>query len=204
VLSIHSTLRAGRHFGAPLVLCFAAVVLHVVPGARGVLEYDRAAVAMGEVWRIATCQLVHGSLDHLFWDVAATLALGIVVAARRPRLFLAVAGISGVAIPLGVHLFLPSLSTFCGLSGVASALFATFAVTLVADCVRERRWGIVAATGLVGLAFAAKLVFETTTGTAVFVDLAATALVPVPLAHLLGAAVGSAGGLAGVRRPQPA
>jgi rhomboid family GlyGly-CTERM serine protease len=198
VNSTRDILRVGRRIGAPLVLCVAAVVLHFVPGARAALEYDRAAVAAGEAWRFASGQLVHGNFAHLIWDVAATLALGIAVAWRRPLTFLAVVGVSGVAIPLGVHLFLPSLTTFCGLSGIASALFATYAVGVVAEGVRERRWGVVTATGVVVIAFAVKLAFEATTGTAVFVDLAATALVPVPLAHLLGAAVGSAGGLFGL------
>ena len=189
-------LRAGRRYGAPLLLAATAAVLFLVPGARAALEYDRTAVAAGEVWRLATCHLVHASLEHLLWDVGAVLALGLVVASRGPKLFLLVAGGSGIVIPLAVHFALPGLATYCGLSGIASALFAAFAVTLLAEAFRERRWGLVGATSLLAVAFVAKVVFEASTGTAVFVPLATAALVPVPLAHLLGAAAGSAGGLA--------
>ena len=88
------------------------------------------------------------------------------------------------------------LTTFCGLSGIACALFATIAVTLLVQFSRERRWGFVAATCLLGAALFAKVTFEAVTGTAIFVDLSAAAMVPVPLAHLLGAAAGSAGAVA--------
>ena len=131
---------AGRRFGAPLLLFAAAIVLFFVPGAPGVLEYDRAAVAAGEVWRIGTCQLIHANFEHLLWDAATVLALGLFISSRRPRLFLFVVGVSMVGVPLGVHFALPSLTTFCGLSGIACALFATIAVTLLVRFSRERRW----------------------------------------------------------------
>lgn len=182
--------RAGRPSGAPLLLVAVAVALFFIPGALETLRYDRAAVAAGEGWRIVTSQLVHAGTEHLAWDVAATLALGLAVAARSVRRFLLVVGASGVAIPLAVHLALPGLDTFCGLSGIASALFAAYAVTLAGTAVRERRWGLVAATGVVGAAFAAKLAFEAATGAAVFVNLDAVSLAPVPLAHLVGAGIG--------------
>jgi rhomboid family GlyGly-CTERM serine protease len=185
-------IRAGRRSGAPLVIAVAAVVLFLVPGAREALEYDRAAVAAGEVWRLLTCQLIHASAEHLFWDAAAVLILGAAVAGRSRRTFATVAGVSAVVIPLGVHFALPSLSTYCGLSGMASALFATFAATLLADAVRGRGLLLAGATATVALAFLAKIAYEATTGSAVFVDLGESALVPVPLAHLLGAVIGAA------------
>ena len=182
--------RAGCHFGAPLLLVAVSVALFFVPGALETLRYDRAAVAAGEGWRIVTSQFVHAGTEHLAWDVAATLALGLAVAARSVRRFLLIVGASALAIPLAVHAALPGLDTFCGLSGIASALFASYAVTTVAAGVRDRRWGLVVTTSIVGAAFAAKLAFEATTGAAVFVDLDANSLVPVPMAHLLGAAIG--------------
>ena len=184
--------RAGRRSGAPLLLAAVATFLFFVPGALEALRYDRAAAVGGELWRVVTSQLVHASPAHLAWDVVATLILGLAVAARSPRRFLLIVGASALAIPLAVHLALPGLDTFCGLSGIASALFAAYAVTLAGTAVRERRWGLVAATGIVGIAFAAKLAFEAATGGAVFVDLDAVSLAPVPLAHVVGAAIGLA------------
>jgi rhomboid family GlyGly-CTERM serine protease len=183
--------RAGRRSGAPLTLFAASVALFFVPGARDVLEYDRAAVATGEVWRFLTCHLVHGNFEHLFWDAAAVLVLGLFVAAHHPRRFLLVVTAAGAAISVGVHLLLPTLSTYCGLSGIASALFAACAVTTIQEAVRERRFRAVVLTGIVAALFVGKITFELLTGTAVFVDLTAAALIPVPLAHVLGTVSGS-------------
>lgn len=182
---------AGRAAIAPSLLALAALGAFVVPGAAEHLRFDRAAVAAGEVWRILTCHLVHASPELLFWDVAATFALGVALTHRSLRLFLGVAGAAAVLIPLGVWIGLPSMTYYGGLSGIASALFAAYAVLVFREGVRERRYVLSAAIAVVAVAFGAKLLIEATTGAAVFVDVAAVAVVPVPLAHLLGAAAGS-------------
>jgi hypothetical protein len=63
---------------------------------------------------------------------------------------------------------------------------------------RERRWDWVgtAASALL-LGFVGKLGYEVATGQALFVDIQASGMVPVPLAHAVGAVVGV--GMAGLR-----
>ena len=46
----------GRGFRAPFLLCLIAVVVQLSPAAVDLLEYDRALIAAGELWRIVTCQ----------------------------------------------------------------------------------------------------------------------------------------------------
>ena len=46
-----------------MIACFvaASAAASAIPGLPEVLEYDRAAVSRGQVWRAATGQLVHWS-----------------------------------------------------------------------------------------------------------------------------------------------
>jgi len=101
---------------------------------------------------------------------------------------------SAVAIPLAVWVFLPEMQTYRGLSGIDSAAFALLAVLIFRDNVRTRRWywAVFACAGF--LAFGAKIVFELTTGGMAFVDGSAAGMVPVPLAHLIGAGAGVVAG----------
>jgi hypothetical protein len=125
--------------------------------------------------------------------VLALLVLG-AIAERRGRWgMLACVGASAAAISVGCLMLLPDVMIYRGLSGIDSALFAFAAVALFIEARRGDAalpaWSI----GLAMLAFLGKSVFELTTGRALFVD-SASAFEPVPLAHLIGAAVGVATG----------
>lgn len=134
----------------------------------------------GADWpRMITCHFTHWSWDHLGWNVAMLLILGIPceLAARR-RLAIAIAA-SLIAIPWAIWAFQPMLLSYRGFSGVASALFVFLLVL---------RWrdGHRLLTGLLGLAFLAKILYELS-GNALFADSASAGFVPVPLAHAIGA-----------------
>ena len=160
------------------------------------LQYDRAAVEAGQLWRLLTCQLAHWSWDHLFWDAAALLFLGWILERDDRRVLLCCIGLSAVLIPLVVHLGLPELATYRGLSGLDSAVFVLLAVTLFRKCRAEGdrlwAWGCVAML----LAFAVKVGYEVVSGGALFVDSDAAGMLPVPLVHVVGGVVGLACGMA--------
>jgi hypothetical protein len=87
------------------------------------------------------------------------------------------------------------LRFYRGLSGIDSALFVMLAVQILSERVvkRQRFWTWMTVALLLG--FILKLGFEAATGSAVFVDSHASGMTPVPLAHLVGAAVGLVVGL---------
>ncbi len=97
-------------------------------------------------------------------------------------------------VPAAVWIFLPGMERYRGLSGLDSAFFALLAAEVLREKWREGRrlWAL--AVLAAALAFAGKIAWELATGTAVFVDSAAAGMVPVPLAHLVGAACGAAVG----------
>jgi hypothetical protein len=70
-------------------------------------------------------------------------------------------------------------------------MFGLLAVSCLCEQWRHRRRIAFAATFTLCCAFAAKLVIECATGFAIFVESESAGFTPVPLAHLVGAAVGA-------------
>jgi rhomboid family GlyGly-CTERM serine protease len=191
-ITFHRSLKsaAGQLPGVSIVVILAAGLVMAFPPAADWLQYDRSAVAGGELWRIATCHLTHWSFEHLFWDVTALLFLGFVIEQDKRRRLLTCIGLSAVLIPLVVHVCMPELSTYRGLSGIDSAVFMLLAVTLLADSWDRRDWGWTLVCSAVMGGFAAKTGFEFVTGTTLFVDVTSAQMLPVPMAHVVGAGIG--------------
>lgn len=178
-----------------LGLVAAAAALPLLPGIAPWLELDRQAFASGQVWRLWTGHLVHYGPGHLAWDAVAVLAFGGLLETngrrglRRRTIAWTVAAGAG-AIGAGFLLFVDALTTYRGLSGIASLLFVWWA----AESLEEARGAgdrvRAIASGLALLAFVAKSLFEVGSGDAVFVPASTEGFTPVPLAHAIGAIAG--------------
>ncbi len=190
--------------GVSLTLFVAAAVVFAFPSATACLEYDRAAIAAGEIWRVVTCQWTHWDYDHLLWDAIAFVLLGILCERRGLSPLAACVAASTVLVPTAVWIVHPEISTYRGLSGIDSALFTLLAVHTAGTCLRNRDWRGAAAVGAVVIAFAAKIVTEVATGQTVFVDNLGAGFAVVPLAHVVGGAVGLAVGIAAWLAPYTA
>jgi rhomboid family GlyGly-CTERM serine protease len=167
-----------------------AVLVYLLPAWTNALQFDRAAMGAGELWRLLTGHFTHFSNAHLRWDAVVFVGLGGLVELRHRRdFFLCVLG-SALVISMGVAMFQPHFMTYRGLSGVDSALFGYLCadVAVLAHCERNR-WYTAGAT-IAALSFIAKALFEFLTGTSLFVQ-APEAFVTAPLAHLLGALFGA-------------
>ena len=166
-----------------------AVTVFRIPSLTDALQFDRNAFAQGQWWRLTTAHLTHFTGDHLRWDLLAFIVLGSMSERlSRPGLLMTI-GIASVVITAGVWLAQPQFTTYRGLSGIDSALFGFVIADLFATGRRERH-GFSIVVAVVALAgFSAKSLFELVTGGTVFVE-GSAAFAPVPLAHLLGLAVG--------------
>ena len=179
----------GLWVSAPLAVL--AAWLYLAPELTLWLEYDRTAIAAGELWRLVTGHWTHWSGEHLFWDL-----LVFIVAAgvwerqgKRRRLLVCLLG-SALAISLAIWLLLPQMTFYRGLSGIDCALVAAVAVDSIRQARARGRLGVAWLLGGV-LAFTSfKLVYELVTGSTLFVDAASGPAVNVPLAHVLGGACG--------------
>lgn len=194
--------RPAKHRNLPwLTLGLAACVglLHCLPSAVALLEYR--ADATGQLWRLLTWHLVHWSNQHLLWDVLAFAILGTLAERQSRRLACRAFLLGAVAVSLAVRLAYPDLPACRGLSGVDCVLFGLvwWQCLQAARCQHDRLR--LATFVAVGGGFLLKTLYEIRFGQAFF---AGDGFIPLPLAHLVGFAVGSLiAWTATPRRPQP-
>lgn len=176
-----------------MALALTALAVWAIPGADTALQYDRTAIVAGQLWRLVTGHWVHWGGDHLTWDLLVFAAFGALVERCSRRTFTLVVAGSALAISAALWFAAPQFQSYRGLSGIDSALFTAFFAQLLRDAWRGRSvlQGIVPALALAG--FVGKSVYELATGATLFVA-ATSAFTAVPLAHLVGAAVGLAVG----------
>jgi len=178
-----------------LALGLGAALAALLPSGGLAWVFDREAVAGGELWRIITCHFIHVNGSHLFLDLIVFLVLGSIleVSLRKAYLISLLAG--GIAIPLGVFIFLPGLRYYCGLSGLDTAAYTLLAVHLLKTGRQQKKKmsGLIMLTALAGLLF--KIAYEIHTGTTLFADPGTSGLIPVPLAHIIGGGIGVISGM---------
>jgi rhomboid family GlyGly-CTERM serine protease len=181
---------AGRRSGVSLLLGGLAIVVFVSTTATEHLQFERAAIQAGELWRLITGHWTHWSIDHLGWDVFAfvVLAAGCERTGRARLLACVIA--SSLAISLGVMVLRPDLAQYRGLSGVDSALFVLLAMDMIRRSVMEHDRPQTVILGGCLVAFMLKVGFELYTGSTVFVDSAHSGMEPLALAHVIGGGVG--------------
>jgi rhomboid family GlyGly-CTERM serine protease len=188
-------LPLGPLFGSVLPLAALALVCGLLPGVeRWQLDL---ALAASEPWRLITGHLVHWSPQHLAWDLAVFVGLGLACERHgRGRTALTLA-LAVAAISFGVPLLSPGLTVYRGLSGLDAALFALLAARRLRSSAPRTRL----AGGVALVALFAKLAWEVATGVPLFVHgLGVAGVGLLPEAHLLGGAAGLAVGLLSRRR----
>jgi hypothetical protein len=149
---------------------------------------ERDAVQAGELWRIWSGHLWHGSAVLAIWDLTAIALLGSWVEHRSRAELLAVLGLAPLLSGAAVLVLRPDLASYQGSSALASAL-------LVTECLRllgREQHGIARGVALLALVgFGVKVMFESA-GLWTSPALAgATALESVAVAHLAGALAGA-------------
>ena len=186
-----SSQRAVRRFPcASLLLAAGAIIIFVFPALAEALQFDRAAIMTGEIWRLITGHWTHWTLEHAFWDILMfTVLAGFLERYGQGRM-LACALVSAAAISAGVWLRLDQMLLYRGLSGVDSALFTLAAAVVLERAVRRGNGRLAAASLICLVAFTGKVIFELMTGAALFVDGSAADFAPVPLAHVIGGVIG--------------
>ena len=169
-----------------------AVIAYVIPGAVTQLGYDRSVPY--EIWRALTCHWAHWNFDHFIWSAGTFIVLAVMCEKEDRKQFLICLLLSALMIPAVLWFLMPGLNTYGGLSGIDSALFVLIAITLLREKAKAREWKWVACGSLLLIGFFTKIGFEFLTNETVFAK-DVGAMTPVPLAHIVGGAVGAAIGL---------
>jgi rhomboid family GlyGly-CTERM serine protease len=186
----------------PIAFCgvlLAAGLMFCEPVARW-LQYDHAAIANGQIWRLGTCHLTHWTATHALWSILTFAGLCVVCEERSRRRSGGVVAGSALLISVSIFILRPDVPTYRGLSGIDSALFCLLAMMILrrseGETTRFRR-AVQRSIAIIALAgFAGKLSYEMIVGQALFAQ-SAGELVPLPLAHLIGSAIGFIGGVFG-------
>ncbi len=177
----------------------AAIIAAELLLPAGLLEYRRT-LAFSEPWRLFTGHFVHLSFLHALLNGVALLLLDRLFADRlRPRELFGMLAIVPVVMSLAFWLVLPELQWYRGLSGVLHAVFFAGCVAWIGQSAGRSRWLPIAAL------FGATIkVLAEQTWDASFPVHELLRVSVVPQAHLIGAVVGTAVGLAFRQRRQQA
>jgi len=114
-----------RHcWGMTATVAISAIVLQFGGDpVREALAYTRDGVAAGELWRLLTNHLVHLGWTHMWLNLAGiALVAWLVGGVFDWRRWLAVAGITALAIAAGFWFLYPELEWYVGLSGLEHGL----------------------------------------------------------------------------------
>lgn len=178
-------------------LVAVAAIVSLAPALPPALEYDRAQVIAGEIWRPLTAQVVHWSARMTAADLGTILVLGAVLEMRSRRAAATAVLAALFLVAAGVHFLPPPLSRYRGGSGIASGIFVALALDLLpAPSVPGVRVAAALALGL----FLVKIALEAVTGQALFAGPMAPGVEVASRAHLLGA-LGGLIGAASARWP---
>jgi rhomboid family GlyGly-CTERM serine protease len=121
-----------RHLLFPLLAALALAAHAAGPRAFTLLAYRRSSILGGEVWRLATTYLVHGTLAHLVWNVAAAAVVWLAVGRALPlRHWLAATVAVALGSSLGVLALQPDVRVMAGLSALLHGLLAAGAAAEV-------------------------------------------------------------------------
>jgi len=164
-----------------LALCAIATIVYALPQLQAPLVYNRAAVATGELWRLASGNLVHFSSGHLAKDIAALFLAGALIEMLGYRHFLLLCVVSAFLIGLELYALEPAVLVYGGLSGVAVAAFAYLGLHGATD---KDAYGRICRLALIGLVAKIGLEFA-------FAPRVSDEFVLVPMSHAIGALAAS-------------
>ena len=175
--------------GLPILVLFLLAIELLAPGES--LEYRRALLA-SEPWRLLTGHLVHLSLTHALLNCVALMLLGRLFAARLTTGELwVVLGAAPLLISVAFWVLLPELHWYRGLSGALHALYFAGCVVWLGDAAGRARW-----LPLIALVLGAIKVLVEQPWDASFPFREWLGAPVVPQAHLFGAVLGTAAGVA--------
>lgn len=178
-----SILRRSTGWLVPLgFTSFSLMALLPGAAAQRLLRYDRADIAAGELWRLATGHFVHLGSTHLLLNIAGLAVVWLLIGTGFTQVgWVLVTALSVALIDLGFWFLDPGLQWYVGMSGLLHAL-------LVAGIISQIREAPGESTAL-GLLVAAKITWEQVAGPLPGSEISAGGPVVVD-AHLYGALAG--------------
>lgn len=167
-----------------IITLFILAAFHFYPGCFECLMYHRLHVTSGEVWRLITGHMVHGSDEHIIRDGASFLFFGSILERRLGRFYIPFLVFTALSISLVYYLFIPDVVRFCGLSAVVTGMCGFL---LMQEIPRTRKEGprlLFAFYCVLTAGFVVKIGYEFISGNSFFYR--ATHMKAAPEAHAMG------------------
>jgi rhomboid family GlyGly-CTERM serine protease len=119
-------LRCIRGWRFPAVLILASGMLEFFgDGARTLLQYDRLAIADGEVWRLICGQFVHLGMSHYLLNAVGLILVWLLVGRQFTTMqWLVVTAASIAGVNTGIWIFHPEIIWYVGMSGFLHGMLA--------------------------------------------------------------------------------
>ena len=172
-----------------LSIALAAIIAFMIPSAAGWLVFNTTGNMLVQLPQLISCHLLHWSFDHLSWDLFMFVLVGMICERRGKLAFATVLLLSAISIPMFVAALVPAVDSYRGLSGIDTALFGFAALLLIDESAKEQNWMSLGIYGFLFVGMLAKIGFELAFGGTVFVS--SEAFFPVPVAHIVGAVIGT-------------
>jgi rhomboid family GlyGly-CTERM serine protease len=164
-----------------IAIIAGALFIAAAPALSEFSIYDRHNILAGELWRLFTGHFVHLSREHLLWDITAFAIVGFIIEARKISRFGTLCLLAPLLISAASFVIEPQMHRYAGLSALTMAALVFFALH------QDNR---ATATILITLA-AAKITFELTSNTSLFLPSTHPEIRVASLSHLLGAVTGA-------------
>jgi rhomboid family GlyGly-CTERM serine protease len=155
IAHISSSLNCDGRYALALLLCLAVLLAPLAGGEPLTLQwrYERAAIAEGQWWRLATAHFVHMDARHALLNCAGLVLLWALFARSwRPGQWLVALSFTILTIDLGFWFISTGLTWYVGASALLHGAFACGCMALI---FQRDRLGLIAVVILV-----AKLVWE--------------------------------------------
>ena len=159
-----------------LLVIVAMMALQYGPLDHALLYVDRAALGNGEFWRLLSGHVVHADTEHLRWNLAAFLVLGVLLERVDRKLFVMALVIGVIAVDVWLLGPFAGIERYCGFSGVLNSLL----IVVLWQRWQQTRQRLLPALALLALA---KILVEWQGQQALFTDIGWP---PYPPAHLVG------------------
>lgn len=151
-------LRRISHWRLPAVLIISSGIIELFgDSGRSFLQFDRAAISAGELWRLISGHFVHLGPNHFFLNAFGLVLVWFLVGMRfRLRQWLIVIAVSIAGIDAGLWFFDAQLTWYVGMSGFLHGMLAAGIVKGFPAIPREAM--------LIGVVVVVKIMFEQLVG----------------------------------------
>ena len=153
------------------------------------MEFDRTLILKGEIWRLATCHIVHWSPEHLYLDSLVFIFQGITFEKKIGRHYCSMLFFSALSIGITLLVFRQGLLYYRGISGIINTQLVLGAGLFIFDrTLNKNTRGLFVACFLIHMI---KIIYETIYKAPFFsTNLLGDTGLFTPVAHLGGVAVG--------------